>query len=90
MKDPITLKWLVEVSKDEKGYLTVRVNPDVTLRELRRGIRSMLVLRSDLPAKELMAVIDRALTDYAGQYVVYAGSVDPLWLNVFKELTGGK
>jgi hypothetical protein len=69
--------------------LTVRVNPDLTIRELRRWIWQTFHSREDLPAKELMAVVERALCDPAGQYVVFAGSVDPLWLTFFKELTGG-
>lgn len=74
---------------DDDGYATVRVNPDLTIRELRRWIWQNFTFCKELPAKELLAVVERALVDPAGQYVVFVGSVEPLWLRWFKETLGG-
>jgi hypothetical protein len=88
-RDPVSRKWIVEVSLDDAGYLTVRINPDTTMREYRHWVWHSFHFCKGLPAKELLAVVERALVDPAGQYVVFAGSLEPLWLKCFKEMTGG-
>ena len=67
----------------------MRVNPDATIREFRHWVRRSFYFCRDLPAKEMVAVVERALVDPAGQYVVFVGSFEPLWLKWFKEITGG-
>jgi len=80
---------VIEVSLDDAGYATVRINPDLTIRELRRWIWQNFTFCKDLPAKELLAVVERVLVDPAGQYVLFVGSGEPLWLLKFKEISGG-
>jgi len=90
VKEPlISRKWLVEVSVADDGYATVRVNPDSTIRELRRWIWQTFTFCKGLPDKELLAVVERALVDPAGQYMVFVGSVEPSWLRRFKEMHNG-
>lgn len=74
---------------DDDGYVTARINPDLTIRELRRWIWQTFSFCKELPDKELLAVVERALVDPAGQYVVFVGNMEPPWLRRFKERAGG-
>jgi hypothetical protein len=89
VREPVSRKWAIEVSLDERGYVTVRINPDLTIRELRRWIWQSFTFCKELPAKELLAVVERALVDPAGQYVVFVGNTEPPWLRRFEEISDG-
>jgi hypothetical protein len=67
----------------------VRINPDLTIRKLRRWIWQTFTFCKELSDKELLAVVERALVDPAGQYVVFVGGMEPPWLCRFKEIFGG-
>lgn len=67
----------------------LRLNPDLTLRELRRWVRDTFMFERDLPTLELLAVIDRALVHPSGQYVVRCDRVmNPLWVRKLEKIGG--
>jgi hypothetical protein len=92
LQDELTGKWVLACGSSVEGVY-LYLNPELTLRELRRWISKTFGFRRDLKSMELLAVIERALTHPAGRYMVASKSYDfdeniP-WIAKAKELADG-